>query len=322
MARTQYYRYNPETDNYERVFPTLARRMASVAKVGITAFLLGCLFFLIAYNVFGTPGERRLQEENSMLKQQYELLNRRLDNSLQVMENIRYRDDNFYRVMMQMEPLSDVHRNAGLNNEKRYRELSKMSDNGLVKYVTQRVDMLDRQIYAQSLSFDQLKESAVSQKDKIAHIPAILPIDRNKAVLSGGYGMRRDPVSGIAKFHPGLDFAAPEGTPVFATADGEVVVAERKNNDGNVIEINHGFNYMSGYMHLADMTVNKGDFVKRGDRIGTVGRTGKATAPHLHYEVRFRGEAQNPVNFGFMELTPANYADFVTAAENAADIMD
>ena len=79
---------------------------------------------------------------------------------------------------------------------------------------------------------------------------------------------------------------------------------------------------MSGYMHLAELTVSKGDFVKRGDRIGTVGKTGKATAPHLHYEVRFRGEAQNPVNFGFMELTPANYADFVTAAENAADIMD
>lgn len=322
MARTQYYRYNPETDNYERVFPTLLGRITTVGRYLLLSVLSGFIIFLIFYNVIDTPGERRLREENNTLKQQYELLNRRLDNALQVMDNIRGRDDNFYRVMLQMEPLSDASRYAGLNNERRYRELNRMSDDGLVKFVTQRVDMLERQLYAQSLSFDQLKEEATSQKGKLEFIPSVLPVSMATATLSGGYGMRRDPIGGMSKFHAGLDFSAREGTPVYATANGRVTVAERQNNSGNMIEIDHGYNYKTRFMHLSYIAVKPGQAVRKGDMIGRVGNTGKSTAPHLHYEVRMRNEPQNPVNYSFSELSPEQYADFVTKAENAADIMD
>lgn len=322
MARAQYYRYNAETDNFERVFPTVRSRITAILRYLGVSLIIGVMLFLFAYYVWDTPGERRLRQDNILLKQQYELLNRRLDNALQVMENIRNRDDNYYRVILQMDPVDDTHRNAGLNNDKRYRELRSMSDGGLVKFMTQRVDLLERQLYAQSLSFDQLKENAMAQKDKLAYIPSRLPVSMDLATISGGYGMRRDPGSGVAKFHPGIDLAAPEGTPVFAAANGTVSMASRKNVFGNVVEIDHGYDYLTRYAHLSQIAVKEGDKVKRGQLIGRVGNTGKSTGPHLHFEVRFKTEAQNPVNYTFSSFGPGEYAKIMMQAENAADVMD
>lgn len=322
MAKSQLYRYNAETDNFERVFPTVKNRMWSFVRILLLCLAVALLTFLYFYYFSYTPGERRLIDENTVLKQQYEILNRRVNNSLDVLEQIKYRDDNFYRVMLQMDPLSDNHRYAGVNNEKRYRELSNMNDNGLVKYVTQRVDLFDRSLYAQSLSFDEIKNTAVKNKDKMDHIPAIVPFYSKGIPISGGYGMRRDPLNGLAIFHSGIDYAVGEGTPVIATADGTVTYAERKNVYGNFVEIDHGYNYSTRYMHLSKMSVKPGESVKRGQEIGWVGNTGKSLKPHLHYEVRFRGESQNPVNYFFMQYTPEEFSDILIKAESASEIMD
>lgn len=322
MERNQLYRYNPETDNFERVFPTLKRRAIIATRYLVVSLIIAGLLFLFFYYVVDSPGERRLREENAALKQQYEILNRRFDNAQKVLDNIQSRDENFYRVMLQMDPVNDAHRYAGLNNDKRYRELSNMSDGGLVKFMTQRMDFLERQIYAQSLSFDDIKQTATQQRGKLDHIPSRMPVQLDVAVLSGGYGMRRDPVNEMAKFHAGLDFAAPEGTPVFATADGKVTVSERRNMFGLVVEIDHGYNYLTRYAHLSETLVKAGESVKKGQLIGKVGSTGRSTASHLHYEVRFKNEPQNPVNYSFTDLNPEQYADFAAKAENAGDIMD
>lgn len=322
MSNQQYYRYNPETDNFERVFPTLKRRIANAGRYLLISTAIGVTLFLLFFYIFDTPDERRLREENATLKQQYEILNRRIDNAQSVITKIQDRDDKLYRVMLQMEPVNNMYRYAGLNNDKRYRDLNSISDGGLIKFMTQKVDMLERQLYAQSLSFDQLKQTAQEQKGKLDHIPSILPVSLKIAVLSGGYGMRRDPVTGVSKFHAGLDYSAPVGTPVYATAEGRVTIAERKNMYGNIVEIDHGYDYMTRYMHLSHISVAPGQTVKTGQEIGRVGSTGKSTAPHLHYEVRFRGEAQNPVNYSFSDLLPEEYAEYVSASENAGDIMD
>lgn len=322
MAKTQYYRYNPETDNFERVFPTFRRRIGVVARYVVVSLLFGGILFLTAYYVVDTPGERRLREENAALKQQYEILNRRFDNAQKVMENIQNRDDNLYRVLLQMDPVNDTHRYAGLNNDRRYRELSRLSDGGLVKFMTQRMDLLERQLYAQSLSFDQIKETVSQQGRADDRIPSRFPLRMNEAKLTGGFGMRRDAVNGMAVFHAGVDFAAPSGTPVYATASGKVISAERKNNYGNVVEIDHGSGYMSRYAHLSKIRVSKGAYINEGQEIGRVGSSGRSTGPHLHYEVRFNGEAQNPVNYLYRELNPEEYNKLVSEAENASEIMD
>ena len=224
--------------------------------------------------------------------------------------------------MMQMDPVGYGQRLAGLDNEKRYRVLQNTPDAGLVRLLTQRLDLFERQLYAQSLSFDQLKETASKQKDKLAHIPSVIPINIKDFTMSSGYGVRRDPIYGSSKFHTGLDFAAKTGTPVFATADGKVTEAGRQSGYGNCIDISHGYNYLTRYAHLSEILVKPGQEVKRGEMIGKVGSTGKSTGSHLHYEVRFKDEPQNPVNYYFMDLTPEEYAEMVQLAENAGHVMD
>lgn len=322
MKRTATYKYNAETDNFERIYPTLKSRMVKAGLFLLASTLLGGLMFVIVYYGLGSPTEDALRAENAMLKSRYNVLNRRLDNSLKVMNDIQNRDDNFYRVMMQMEPMSRSQRFAGLDNERRYNDLGKLNDAGLVKLLTQRLDLLDRELYAQSISFDQLRTEAGRQKDKLAHIPSIIPIDVKDYTMSSGYGYRRDPVYGSTKFHAGLDFAAKTGIPVYATGDGIVEVAERKSGYGNCVDISHGYNYLTRYAHLSEILVKPGQSVKRGECIGKVGSTGKSTGPHLHYEVRFKDEPQNPVNYYFMDLTPEQYADMVREAENAGHVMD
>lgn len=322
MKRPIYYIYNPETDNFERVFPSIKGRIWGFLRIGCLSLLIGIgLYFVIFYS-FEAPTEQNLRKENAILKSQYNILNRRLDNSLKVMANIQNRDDNFYRVMMQMDPVGYGQRLAGLDNEKRYRELQNTPDAGLVRLLTQRLDLFERQLYAQSLSFDQLKETASKQKDKLAHIPSVIPINIKDFTMSSGYGVRRDPIYGSSKFHTGLDFAAKTGTPVFATADGKVTEAGRQSGYGNCIDISHGYNYLTRYAHLSEILVKPGQEVKRGEMRGKVGSTGKSTGSHLHYEVRFKDEPQNPVNYYFMDLTPEEYAEMVQLAENAGHVMD
>ncbi|MDE7115399.1 MAG: M23 family metallopeptidase [Muribaculaceae bacterium] len=322
MKRQIYYIYNPETDNFERVFPSIKGRIWGFLRIGCLSLLIGIgLYFVIFYS-FEAPTEQNLRKENAILKSQYNILNRRLDNSLKVMANIQNRDDNFYRVMMQMDPVGYGQRLAGLDNEKRYRELQNTPDAGLVRLLTQRLDLFERQLYAQSLSFDQLKETASKQKDKLAHIPSVIPINIKDFTMSSGYGVRRDPIYGSSKFHTGLDFAAKTGTPVFATADGKVTEAGRQSGYGNCIDISHGYNYLTRYAHLSEILVKPGQEVKRGEMIGKVGSTGKSTGSHLHYEVRFKDEPQNPVNYYFMDLSPEEYAEMVQLAENAGHVMD
>ena len=322
LGKDIYYKYNPETDNFERFYPSLRMRFAYWVKTCAVAFALATVIFVVVFYLFDSPTEENLKAENANLKSQYSILKRRLDNSLKVMDRLQDRDDNFYRVMMQMEPMGSTRRLAGLDNESRYQELGRMSDAGLVAQLTQRMNLLERRLFAQSQSFDQLRQTMGTQKEKLAHIPAIIPIDLRTHTMSAGFGYRRDPVYGWSKFHEGIDFAASTGTPVYATGDGRIALARREAGYGNCIEIDHGYNYVSRYAHLSEILVREGEDVKRGQMIGRVGSTGKSSGPHLHYEVRFKGEAQNPVNYYFMDLTPEQYSDMLQTAENAGHVMD
>jgi len=280
------------------------------------------IVLLVAFLCFGFRNETYILRENGELKSRYSTMHKRLENALAVMEDIRQRDDNFYRVMMQMEPVKMSQRYAGLSQNNDIAKLNHLSDDNLLKVLGMNLDLLERQLYAQSRSFDELRENAFSQREKISHIPGIMPINITDYTVSSGYGMRKDPVYGSTAFHAGLDFAAPQGTPVYATADGVVTAAERAGGYGNKIDIDHGFNYLTRYGHLSKIDVVPGQRVSRGDKIGEVGSTGKSTGPHLHYEVRYRGEPQNPVNYYFFDITPAEYQAMIETAENAGHVMD
>ena len=322
MRKRIKYIFNPETNDFEREFPTIGERLLKGVLITGAIVACGALLAILYLYSFDSPTEKELRKENRQLRSQYNILNRRLDNSLKVMEDIRNRDDNFYRVMLQMEPMSFGQRFAGADNDRKYRQIRKMADSELVGLLTRKMDLFDRQIYAQSLSFDELKEEVGTQKDKLRHIPSILPISISDYSMSSGYGYRRDPIYGTGKFHEGLDFAAPIGTQVFATADGTVEEASRHSGYGNCIDISHGYNYMTRYAHLSEILVKPGQEVKRGELIGLVGSTGKSIGPHLHYEVRYKDEPQNPVNYYFMDISPEEYSEMIRMADNAGYVMD
>lgn len=323
MSRKVYYRYNDATDSYERVYPSRLSRLRIIAGNLAVGIAIGVIACLALYSLIDSPKEKMLRKENEQLRSQFNNIDYRLNTSLAVMEDIINRDNNFYRVMMQADRISDAQRYAGLESSDRYDYLDSIPDAELLRNVTVKLDMLEHQLYTEIGSFNQLKELAGQQQDKLAHVPAIQPIpEAALKKMASGYGYRVDPVYGTSRFHEGMDFASDIGTPVYATGDAIVKVAGWKSGYGNLIELDHSYNYTTRYAHLSEIAVKPGQRIKRGDLIGKVGNTGKSTGPHLHYEVRFKGAPQNPVNYYFYDLTPEQYNEIIQLAENAGHMMD
>jgi murein DD-endopeptidase MepM/ murein hydrolase activator NlpD len=141
--------------------------------------------------------------------------------------------------------------------------------------------------------------------------------------VASGFGSRIDPVYKTVKFHAGLDFAAPQGTPIYATADGRVTTAGNKGNGyGNHVEIDHGYSYETLYGHMVRVKVRVGQLVKRGEVIGWVGSTGKSTGPHVHYEVHKNGRPIDPIYFFYNDLTPEQYQQILKLAASSNQSFD
>jgi murein DD-endopeptidase MepM/ murein hydrolase activator NlpD len=324
MSRNRFYRYNPTTDTYERVYPSRRQRLLGMARNLLEGIAIGAVILLVVYAFVDLPKEKRLRTENEHLHAELANINSRLDRALDVMDLLADRDNNFYRVIMQLDPLTAQRRVAAMADNDTATSALSLTDRQLVNSVTKRLSLFERLVVAQSQSFDTIAR-AISQSDhRLAHIPSIQPIsERDMTQMASGYGYRIDPIYGTAKHHDGMDFASPIGTPVYATADGTVSDAGRSNSGyGNLIEISHGYNFETRYAHLSKILVRKGQKVTRGELIGLVGSTGKSTGAHLHYEVRYKGAPQNPVNFYFQDLTPEEYSQMVEESENDGHVMD
>ena len=240
-----------------------------------------------------------------------------------VMQDIQQRDDNLYRVVLQADPVSDAVRKAGYGGTNRYEQLRDMANADLVINTTQKLDMLNRQLYIQSKSFDEVVDLCKSHDEMLKCIPAIQPVsNKDLKKTASGYGVRIDPIYKTTKFHAGMDFSASPGTPVYATGDGVVVKAGWETGYGNTIEVNHGFGYLTRYAHLSAYKVRPGQKVVRIEVIGAVGSTGKSTGPHLHYEVHVKGKVQNPVNYYFMDLSAEDYDKMIQIAANHGKVFD
>lgn len=318
-----YYRYNPQTLSYERVYPSAKNRFFTVLRHLLSGIIIGFgVFWLLAY-ILGSPRKMAERKEKEIIQSQYNLLSKRLDNALSVLGDIQQRDDNMYRAIFHADPIAASIRKSGIGGVGRYEELMSLSSPDLIVQTSQKMDYLDKQLYVQSNSFDQLIELSKQQKDRVQHIPAIQPIsDRHLSRVASGYGTRIDPIYGTIKFHAGMDFTSPTGTPVHVTGAGTVIHADWKQGYGKCIIIDHGYDYQTLYAHLSEFKVRKGQKVTRGDIIGEVGSTGKSTGPHLHYEVHVKGQVDNPAKYYFMDLTPEEYDQMLRIAANHGQVMD
>ena len=321
--RKVYYIYNPTTRTYDRVYLTFRQRMVNFLKRLFVGLGLGAGSFILLIWIFGSPSEKELRIENSRLLAQYNVLSRRLDEALGVMQGIQQRDDNLYRVVLQADPVADAVRKAGFGGTNRYEELMDMANSDLVVNTTQKMDMLNRQLYIQSKSFDEVVDLFKNHDEMLNCIPAIQPVaNKNLKYTASGYGMRIDPIYKTAKFHNGMDFSANIGTPVYATGDGVIKKAGWQSGYGKIIIVSHGFGYETWYAHLNKYNVRVGQKVVRGEVIGEVGNTGKSTGPHLHYEVHVKGKVVNPVNYYFMDLSAEEYDQMIELAANQGKVFD
>ncbi len=169
------------------------------------------------------------------------------------------------------------------------------SSNPDVDYLTLDLDKLEREIQLQKESYIEIESRIKDRQDLINHTPSIRPTD--KGYFTSGYGIRKDPFNGRPTHHNGLDISVERGTPIVSTADGSVIFAKATPGLGKLIVVDHGYGFRTAYGHLSSINVNKGQTVKRGQKMGLTGSSGRSTAPHLHYEVHVNDHVVDPRDF-------------------------
>jgi len=317
------YRFNPDTlsfDKIERNLRSLIKKILGYLSTGIVS---GIIFFFIFLQFFETPVTKRLKRENQQLLSQYTLMNKDIEKISKALEDIQMRDDNIYRVIFEANPIPSAVRMAGFGGANRYTKLESMDNSELIASVAKKLDILSKQVYVQSKSYDEVVKMALGKEKMLASIPSIMPVsNKDLKRTASGWGMRMHPIYRIPRFHYGMDFTAPTGTDVFATGNGIVKEVDRNAGYGNIIVIDHGYGFETLYGHLSRTNVKVGQVIKRGDVIGFVGSTGASTAPHLHYEVMKNGQKVNPQNYYFQDLNPLEYEKMISISSNTGQSFD
>jgi murein DD-endopeptidase MepM/ murein hydrolase activator NlpD len=309
MATQKQYNNNPLTQDLEVMKTSKSRALLRFVLVFLSFLGVAFLFAILLFTFFKSPKEMMQARELEYMKLQYEILNDRLDNMEVLMTDMEERDNNLYRVMFEADPIPSSVRRSGFLDADRYADLYGYKNSGLIVNTTRKLDVIASQLYNQSVSYDTLFAMARNKSDMLAHIPAIFPVKETEVkYISSFFGYRPDPIYKVEKFHSGIDFSAALGTDTYATGDGVVADVERNEwGYGNLVVIDHGYGYKTRYAHLQKAAVRKGQKVKRGQKIGTIGDSGKTTGVHLHYEVLKNDVQVDPINFFYNDLTPDEY---------------
>lgn len=312
-----FYKYNPQTLSYERVYLSAKQRVWLVFRQLFIGILVGgCMFGVVTY-AFDSPKDQQLKKENKLLLTQYQILSKRIDENGKILEELQQRDDDLYRIMFNADPIPSTIRKPGVGGTNRYEHLLTMPNSGLVIATTAKLDMMTKQLYVQSNSYDDLTEFIKTKDERIKNTPAIMPLSSKQMKgISSGFGMRIHPIYGNVRMHTGIDLNANVGTPIYATGNGVVESAGWDGGYGYSVVVNHGFGYKTRYAHCHEMKVRSGQKVVRGQEIASVGATGDATGPHIHYEVLVKNQFDNPAKYFFMDLTPEEYDRMLFEAEN------
>ena len=312
MARIKYY-YDTETCKYERIKVTTWDVILNLLGF-LTVAVIVAVGLVFAYNrYFESPKEMLLTKENEELTLYYDILNEELNQLTDMVNVLQERDDRIYRVIFEAEPIPTSIRRAGSGGTERYIALLEngLEADKLIAESMSKVDQLRRQLYIQTKSYDEIGDMARKKTEMLAHIPAIQPIPNKELTrLASGFGRRIHPIYKVRRMHYGIDFAAPRGTPIYATGNGVIKLAKRsfkKVGYGNQVEIDHGYGYVTKYAHMQDFVVKVGQNVKRGDLIGYVGSSGGSTAPHCHYEIIKDGRKVDPIQFIIQDVSDEEY---------------
>ena len=316
MAKVK-YRYNPETLNYDVITVTAKERLIKWGIMVAASVVVSLIYFAVYSYFYDTPKELTLNNKLSDIKFNYQMLMQELSHIDHLLSDVQKRDDDIYRVVLESDPIPASMRQAGFGGANRYQSLEGYINSSMMIAANRHTDRIIKQLYVQSLSYDELIFKVLNREQMNQSRPALLPVSIRQIRNIYGFGWRsRHPVHGDSRMHWGIDFSAVTGTEIFATGDGTVVSTGWGGGFGNRVIIDHGFGYRTLYAHMHRISVVEGSEVKRGDIIGTVGNTGTSTAPHLHYEVLKNGRNINPIFYFYYDLSPDEYVQLLEQSQN------
>jgi murein DD-endopeptidase MepM/ murein hydrolase activator NlpD len=323
MKKIKYY-YNTHTLRYEKLITPLRVKLLRVFGFLAAAFVTATLITYLAFRFIGSPYEQQLRTQNNDLREELQLLDQRVASINQQMAAIEKRDNEVYRSIFEAQPIPDSLRTLQMEKAEEIAKVEGLPEAKLISSIDTTIRKLRSRIEVQKKSYDQLIGLINNKEQLLAATPAIQPVsnkDLNR--IASGFGYRIDPVYKTIKLHAGLDFAAPQGTPIYATADGAIKVAGFSDGGyGNHVVINHGYGYETVYGHMVRIKARGGQRVKRGEIIGYVGSTGKSTGPHCHYEVRKNGQKLDPVYFFYNDLSPQQFDQLLKQASSSNQSLD
>ena len=323
MKKIKYY-YNTHTLRYEKLVTPFRVKLLRAFGFISAALVTSAIIIWIYTKFFPKAADKEAQLKYEAVRDNYNTLAEKAKLLQQQMAELEKRDNEVYRSIFEANPLGDSARTKLIEKKKEIAKVNQIQDDELGSEIARTLNNISARAAYQVESYNAIEKLINNQEAKLASLPAIQPVS-NKELnrIASGFGMRIHPIYGIAKMHQGLDFTAPQGTPIYATGDGLVTTSGFNTGAGNEVVINHGYGYETKYLHMVRIKARSGQRVKRGEVIGWVGNTGASTGPHCHYEVHINGNPVNPVYFFFNDLNAAQYDQVLKiAATGSAKSFD
>lgn len=320
------YTYNASNGKFEKWQTPLRNKVLRAFTLLCASLVTVSLTVCIVYRYVPSPGEQRMKKQQAYLQEQFEILKKEIRNQNKMLNALHERDNEVYRSIFEAEPLPDSLRDIHfvLDENELEKKLSPYNNTELIATMQKNISDFNQRIAQQEKSYDQLEILISKKQNMLASIPSIQPLSNKQLeYIASGFGVRIDPIYKVPRLHTGLDFTAPQGTPIYATGNG--IVAEvnfSATGYGNFVRIQHGYNFETLYGHMIKTNVHAGQVVKRGQTIGWVGSTGKSTGPHCHYEVIRNNDKIDPIHFFYNDIKPEEYEQMVRIASAGNQSMD
>ena len=292
--------------------------VGGILRYAIASISLSIVFYVVFALVFSTDEEKQLMRENRLYQERYDQLRAQQRLIGDVVGGLMERDDALYEELFETAaPSPDAATAADL-----IAASDSLSESFYLSAAATASESLMLMAGNVDDSFAEIFRLLEERKDSIP--PLTLPLRGMSYVQAGAsVGMKDNPVYQLPMQHDGIDFIAPQGDPVYAVADGLVTEVEQgRKGLGNMVTVDHGNGYVTKYCLLGEISAVKGRKVKQGQQVGTVGILPSMPLPHLHFEVLYKGEVKDPVNFLFASLTPEEYARLMYMSVSTEKSLD
>jgi murein DD-endopeptidase MepM/ murein hydrolase activator NlpD len=316
------YTYNASNGNFEKWKAPLSTIVLRAIGFLCATLVTIALTVWVVYRYVPSPGEQQMKRQQAYLQEQIDILKTEIATQHQSLNQLQKKDNAVYRTIFEADPLpqnSTQYSEAALA-----KKLSPYNNTELIEQMQINIDAIATRIKAQDKSYAELQTLITNKQEMLASIPSIQPVSNATLErIASGFGVRIDPIYKVPRLHTGLDFTAPQGTPIYATGNGKVSeVNYNASGYGNYVRINHGYNFETLYGHMIKANVRQGQDVKRGQVIGWVGSTGKSTGPHCHYEVIRNDDKIDPIHFFYNDIKPQEYEQMVRIASAGNQSLD